>query len=431
MKRVLIIAYYWPPSAGSGVQRWLKFSKYLPDNGWQPVIYTPENPDFSLQDAKLLNEIPREAEIIKTKIWEPYQLGRRLFNQKKGKVNSTGIVSGKDKGIKNTVSNWVRGNLFIPDPKVYWRKPSVKFLVNYLKDHPVDIIVSTGTPHSMHLIALDLKRKLNIPWVADFRDPWSELDMLKSYHISDFQMRKYKRMEREVLENADLSVTTSEVWAKQFEELGAKKSEVITNGYDPTDFNYKIEPYTKFVISHFGLLNHLRNPSFLWNALAELCEEDKLFAKDLQINLGGTIDPDNLQEIRKHDILKYKVTVFPYLSHENVVKEYMKSSVLLLLLFDSESGIGNIPGKLFEYLAAKRNILGFGPGKGDSQQIIERTNTGFYFDYSESTEVIKKAIRSLYTNYKNKIRLPEGEIEEYSREALTKKLVSSFEKLIN
>lgn len=429
MKRVLIIAYYWPPSAGSGVQRWLKFSKYLPKYDWQPVIYTPENPDFSLKDEGLLNEVAAEAEILKTPIWEPYQLGRKLFGGKKESSNSTGIVVKKGGGVKQYLANWVRGNIFVPDPKVYWRKPSVKFLEEYLKKNPVDVIISTGTPHSMHLIALDLSKKLKLPWIADFRDPWSELDMLKSYHILPFRMKKYKSLEKEVISTANISLTTSQVWAEDFERLGARRAEVITNGYDETDFNQQVTPYTEFVISHFGLLNHLRNPESLWHALEELCVENVDFAKDLRLHLGGTIDPANLDAINGHKNLREKLVVFPYLSHEEVVKEYLKSTVLLLLLFNSESGKGNIPGKLFEYLASKKSILAFGPKGGDSQRIISESNVGTFHSYNANKSEIKKELLKSYKKFRHGITNEAVDVDSYSRSNLTKKLSNLLNEL--
>jgi len=429
LKRVLIITYYWPPSGGSGVQRWLKFVKYLPEFDWQPVVYTPSNPDFALKDESLLKDIPEEAEIIKRPIWEPYSVYRNLLGKDKKQDTSAGVVKSESGGITNKLANWLRGNLFVPDPRVFWRKPSVKYLKNYLSKYPVDIIVSTGTPHSMHLIALDLKKHFpNIPWVADFRDPWSELDMLKSYHIHPFIFKKYKRLESEVLKQCDVCLTTSNVWAKDFERLGAKRTAVITNGYDEDDFNYKVEPYKDFVIAHFGLFNHLRNPIVLWEALNELCAENELLSSKLKIHLGGTIDPENLKAIKKFKFLKDKIVVFPYLSHEEVIKEYMKSSLLLLLLFNSDSGKGNIPGKLFEYIASTKPILAFGPDYGDSAEIVDSFNKSKYFNYNlKDISKLKKTILNMLKGNKPET-MYNG--KKYSRKTLTLSLSNFFEKLI-
>lgn len=428
MKRVLIIAYYWPPSGGSGVQRWLKFAKYLPQFGWEPIIYTPENPDFSLYDESLLADIPKEVKVIKQPIWEPYSLGRKLMGRKKDEKSSAGVVS--NVSLKGKVMNWIRGNLFIPDPKVFWRKPSVKFLTDYLKANPVDAIISTGTPHSMHLIALDLKNQIGLPWLADFRDPWSELDMLKSYNILPPIMKIYRKLEKVVITNSDVNIITSKTWAKDLEALGAKKVEVITNGFDEADFNFKIEPYNDFVVSHFGLLNHLRNPINFWKALNALCEEDSAFNDKLKIHLGGTIAKENLDEIKKFPLLKEKLKVFPYLSHEEVIQEYLKSSLLLLLLFNSDSGKGNIPGKVFEYVASGRPIIGFGSAKGDSADIIEKVN-GEFFLYSTNHQKLMDSIKNIFyssvdsNQERDKDQSKAGEL--YSRKNLTKQLVAQLE----
>jgi len=230
LKRVLIISYYWPPSGGSGVQRWLKFAKYLPKFGWQPVVFTPENPDFNVLDKELESEVPKQAEVIKLPINEPYSAYRSLFGKKDRKGNNAGIVSSKKFSITDKLSNFIRGNFFIPDPKVGWVKPAINYLEDYLKRNPVDVIVSTGPPHSMHLIALGLKKKFSTPWIADFRDPWSELDMLTSYHIMPFRFKKYKALENSVLKAADLSLTVSKVWENDFKRLGSNSTATITNG---------------------------------------------------------------------------------------------------------------------------------------------------------------------------------------------------------
>lgn len=428
MKRLLIITYYWPPSGGSGVQRWLKTAKYLPTFGWQPVIYTPSNPDFNVLDKSLLSEVPEEAEIVKTPIWEPYQLYRKLF----GKGNdsndqSAGVVKGESSGWRAKIAKWVRGNLFVPDPRVFWRKSSVKYLENYLKENPVDVIISTGTPHSMHLIGLDLKEKFpDLPWFADFRDPWSELDMLKSYHIHPYVFKKYQALESKVLANCDLCLTTSKVWAEDFERLGAKNTAVMTNGFDEADFKYEVASYEGFVISHFGLLNHLRNPTILWSALNEVCSENEEFDQKLRIHLGGTIDPENLEDIYSYPNLKNKIKVFPYLSHEEVIKEYMKSSLLLLLLFNSDSGRGNIPGKLFEYMASRKPIIAFGRPGGDVEQLLAKLGHAKFFNYADSTksDQLKLFISQVF---KGQISIENSSISAHTRKGLTKGLVNLLE----
>ncbi len=417
MKKVLIITYYWPPAGGSGVQRWLKFTKYLPKYNWQPIIYTPENPYFEVQDEALLKDIPSEAEIWKTSIWEPYALKDKLFGRG-GKSQSAGVISNK-KSLKNKVLNWVRGNIFIPDPKVYWVKPSVKYLLNKIKQHKIEHIITTGPPHSMHLIGLALKKEIpSLKWIADFRDPWSELDLLDEFHLSNSSRKKHKDLEKEVLQTADVTLTVSETWVENLKRLGGIRIELITNGYDSADFELKPKTNDKFIIGHYGLLNHLRNPKNLWKALANLCEENTDFNAKLEIHLSGNIDGEVLTEIAAYTQLKEKVKQLGYLSHSQVLQQYNEASVLLLLLFNSKSGVGNYPGKIFEYFAAKRPILAFGPKESDTQKLMEKTKSGIYHDYSDDN--LKESIISLFENKEEFIT--SDKINNFTRKKLTKDL---------
>ena len=241
MKRVLIITYYWPPSGGSGVQRWVKFAKYLPKEGWQPVIYTPENPELTTIDKTLAAEIPPEAEIVKTRIFEPYGIYRKLM----GKGSSTDLktlisagsdgnevnpVNGGKKSWKQKLSLYIRGNFFIPDPRIMWVRPSVKFLKSYLKNHPVDAIVSTGPPQSMHLIGLELSKATGLPWLADFRDPWTKIFYFKHLELTPRSEAKHQALEKKVVDGATRVIAVSPMVKKDFEAITSTPVELITNG---------------------------------------------------------------------------------------------------------------------------------------------------------------------------------------------------------
>jgi hypothetical protein len=424
MKKVLIITYYWPPAGGSGVQRWLKFTKYLPKYNWQPIISTPENPYFEVQDEALLSDISAEAEIWKTLIWEPYALKDKLFG-KGGESQSAGVISNK-KSLKNKVLNWVRGNVFIPDPKVYWVKPSIKILLKKIKKEGIEHIITTGPPHSMHLIGLGLKKAMpNLKWIADFRDPWSELDLLDEFHLSNSSRKKHKDLEKEVLQTADVTLTVSETWVEDLKRLGGARVELITNGYDAVDFELKAKTNDKFIIGHYGLLNHLRNPKNLWKSLANLSEENKAFNSKLEIHLSGNIDIEVIAEIESFSCLKGKVKQLGYLSHAQVLEQYNQADVLLLLLFNSKSGVGNYPGKIFEYFAAKKPILAFGPISSDAERLIKNTNTGKYFSYDEKK--IKIDILDLFNNQNN---FDFENMENFSRKKLTYDLANLLNNLI-
>ena len=241
MKKVLIITYYWPPSGGAGVQRWLKFVKYLREFGWEPVVYTPENPEAPAIDMSLEKDIPENLTVIKTKIWEPYSVYKKLVGIKPEEKIKAGFLSeNKKPSLIENISVKIRGNFFIPDARKFWIKPSIKFLTKYLKDNPVDAIVSTGPPHSMHMIALGLKKKLNIPWLADFRDPWTNIDFYEELNLSASADKKHHQMEKSVLENADTVSVISRTMAVDFKRLYNRHYEVITNGFDEDDIITRI-----------------------------------------------------------------------------------------------------------------------------------------------------------------------------------------------
>ena len=320
----------------------------------------------------------------------------------------------------------MRGNVFIPDPKVYWVKPSIKILLKKIKKEGIEHIITTGPPHSMHLIGLGLKKAMpNLKWIADFRDPWSELDLLDEFHLSNSSRKKHKDLEKEVLQTADVTLTVSETWVEDLKRLGGARVELITNGYDAVDFELKAKTNDKFIIGHYGLLNHLRNPKNLWKSLANLSEENKAFNSKLEIHLSGNIDIEVIAEIESFSCLKGKVKQLGYLSHAQVLEQYNQADVLLLLLFNSKSGIGNYPGKIFEYFAAKKTILAFGPISSDAERLIKNTNRGKYFSYDDAN--VKTDILDLFNNPNN---FYFENMESFSREKLTYDLSNLLNNLI-
>jgi glycosyltransferase involved in cell wall biosynthesis len=422
-RKVLIITYYWPPSGGAGVQRWLKFTKYLRECGWEPVIYTPENPEAPAQDFTLLQEMPEGIEIVKTPIWEPYEFYKKLVGMKKGdKINAGFLNEKKNPGMAEGFSTWVRGNFFIPDARKFWIRPSVRFLTEYLKHHPVDAMISTGPPHSMHLIALGVKHKLNIPWLADFRDPWTGIDFYHQLHLSRLADHKHKRLERSVLAGADCVTTVSNNWGKDLEALYPRKVEVVTNGFDPADFVFEVQaPDKKFTLTHVGSLNKDRNPNFLWATLKEICAENRFFEKDLEIKFIGKTDISVFEQLEKEG-LAGKATKIDYMPHKEVIAVAARSQVLLLLINNTPNMAGIIPGKIFEYLASHRPILCIAPEHGDSANIIRNSGAGHVVDFGDSA-LLKKVILEMYTKYQNgNLSVRAGAIDQFSRRTLTRSI---------
>ncbi len=424
MEKVLIITYYWPPAGGPGVQRWLKFVKYLRDFGIEPVVYIPENPNYPMLDDSLENEIPEGITILKKPIFEPYQIAG-LFSKAQTKTISKGIIDvEKNQSFVQKSLLFIRGNLFIPDARKFWINPSVKFLKSYLKKEGVKKIITTGPPHSLHLIGLKLKQELELKWIADFRDPWTQIGYHKKLKLTESSKKKHLSLEREVLNSADQIITTSFTTKEEFAVKTDRLISVITNGFDAEEDEVQTnELDTKFSISHIGSLLSERNPENLWKAIAELTNENLAFSEDLELKLAGTISEEVITSIKSVG-LGEKLQLLGYVSHKEAIALQQKSRLLLLIEINSEETRGIIPGKLFEYLMAKRPILAIGPKKWDVQQILEETGAGEYFQYLEK-EKLKSLILSHYKRYKNGDgNFVKGEIQQYHRKNLTRKLAS-------
>lgn len=433
MKRVLIITYYWPPSGGSGVQRWLKMSKYLPENDWQPVIYTAEDAEYPVEDSSLEKDVSLETEVIRRPIVEPYTIYKKLLGIKKEEKVKAGFVNeGRQKSTwKENLSVWIRGNFFIPDARCWWIRPSVRFLSKYLKENSVDAIISTGPPHSMHLIAKVLHKKLSIPWVADFRDPWTEIFYFDSLKLSKCSLRKHKRLEKQVLTEADKVVAVGWHEAADLENLGAKNVHVVTNGFDNecvcSENNF--ERNEKFTITYTGVL--LPNESFvIWDALNELCGENSEFANNLKIKLIGHIDGKVRSYIAEKN-LESKVENVEYMQHAQVLEYQRKSDLLLLLVPIAKKAECILTGKLFEYLASGRPVLAIAPENGDVARVLKETACGFTVDFNDK-EKMKSIIMDLYVKYQeNQLVTNKNDVVgKFSRRNLTKEFSKILDNII-
>ncbi len=398
MKRVLIITYYWPPSGGSGVQRWLKFAKYLPEFGWQPVVVAPEGADYPVIDESLMSEVGAGVEVLRYPIREPYAAYRRLTGAGPGdvKAGGGGQAGGGSPGLMKRFANWVRANFFVPDPRVWWVRPTARSLEAYLAAHPVDVLVTTGPPHSVHLIGLSLKRALpELPWVVDVRDPWSQFDVHLAFNPGKRAREKNRRYERACLRAADVVLGTSPSMPEHLEAFDRGKYVCVTNGYDAADFagfdesagfdeiedtrgqsRHVGSDDEAFAVYHTGLLSANRNPGAVWKALAELCAEDGRFAERLDLRLVGTVDEYVVADIETHPALRARYTVTPWVPHGELMAHYRRASMFLLCPNLSHNARSQINGKLFEYLAARRPILHVGPFDADNTRILDAAHAG-------------------------------------------------------
>ena len=420
MKKVLIITYYWPPAGGPGVQRWLKFVKYLPDFGIKPIVYIPKNPTYPIIDQDLLSEVPAGVTILKQEIFEPYAMASILSKGKVQKISAGIIPEHKKQSITEKVSLWIRGNLFIPDARVLWVKPSVIYLQKYIEENNIDTIITTGPPHSVHLIGFHLKKKTKVNWIADFRDPWTTIGYQKSLKLSSFAASKHKKLEREVLTYADEIIVTSKSTKAEFAEITKKPIHVITNGYDvETVERQKVD--AKFSISHIGSLLSERNPEILWQTLAELVVDIPSFKDDFELKLIGTVSESVLQSIEENSLNSFLHNL-GYVSHAEAIAAQRKSQVLLLLEIDSPATKAIIPGKLFEYMVSGRPILALGPEGADFADILKETNTGAFITYQERQK-LKSTLIELYSQFLNgDLKVNAAGLQQYSRKNLTGKL---------
>jgi hypothetical protein len=420
MKKVLIVSYYFPPAGGPGVQRWLKFVKYLPDFQFEPIVYVPQNPTYPIVDEGLLAEVSDQLTLLKQPILEPYGLAS-FFSKKKINNISAGIIpSYKKQSFIEKIALFVRGNLFIPDARVFWVKPSVTYLREYCQSNQIDTIITTGPPQSLHLIGLALQQQLGIKWVADFRDPWTTIGYHKALKLLPWAQRKHKRLEQQVLQAADAIIVTSATTKTEFESITTRPIEVITNGYDlATEPSLQLD--AKFSLAHIGSLLSARNPIVLWEALAELLQELPDLAKHLQLNFIGTTSQEIKDALAHYGLANY-MHDFGYVSHQEAVRFQKESQVLLLIEIDSPDTKLILPGKLFEYLVSSRPILAMGPAGSDFASIITETQTGAFFNYAQKREV-KAYIQSCYSDYlAGNLKVSPHGIEKYARKNLTKQL---------
>ena len=436
MKRVLIISYYWPPTGGSGVQRWVKFAKYLPSEGWQPVIYTPENPEQLAIDESLAAEIPAEVEIIKKRIVEPYEIYKKLLRKSGHSKEAVEVnpVNAQNKSFLQKVAMWVRGNLFRPDPRCMWIGPSVRFLKKYLKEHPVDLIVSTGPPQSMHLIGRRLALETGLPWIADFRDPWTKIFYFKHLSMTPGTERWHKKMEKKVLDDTSVVVAVSPLVQQEFQAMTSTRVELITNGFDECDF--AAEPCheaeggsdNEFCVTHTGLFAADGNPTVLWEVLAEKCASDNAFRKALKIKLIGKTDDSILTALNEAGLSEC-VKNIGYLPHSEAVEQQRNASLLILPLRKEPEYKAVLPGKLFEYLASRRPVLGIGQKDGAMAMILNETKTGVVLDW-EDREAIACHIDSCWEKHlAGKLVTDGADISQFTRRSLTRRMAQLFDSL--
>ena len=426
MKNILIITYYWPPSGGAGVQRWLKFSKYLPEFGYKPIILTVDEKQASYAqlDYSLLLEINPDLQIYKTKTFEPYDLYRKLSNKKE--IPYGGFTNQKKITLFEKLSRFIRGNLFVPDPRKGWNRYALKKALELIRTKQIELVITSGPPHSTHLIGKKLKERTGIKWITDFRDPWTDIYYYKSLYHSGLATRFDQFLEKTVLTNADKIITVSEevekLLLKKIPDSSGKIA-VIPNGYDETDFeNVAAVQNEFFTITYIGTISmNYRIDQFI-EAVSLLPGEVK---EQLKIRFVGNV-PDEIINLFNQKNLGSMVEVLGYIPHQQAISQMAGASILLLAIPDSPDNKGIVTGKFFEYLATQKPILAIGPLGGDVDIMVQKCKAGKLFSYDETDKMRLFILEIFEQEQKGEIRSKTIGTEKYTRRNLTRELTRNL-----
>jgi glycosyltransferase involved in cell wall biosynthesis len=424
MKKVLVLVYYWPPSGGAGVQRWLKFVKYLPENGWMPTVITTEHGDYPAVDHSLDADLPEGITIIRTKTPSINKILSKINPNLKMPYGS--LDREKGSSLITKILYWCRINLIIPDMRVIWNRYAFKAAKMLLKREGFDLIVTSGPPHSTHLVGLKLKKKQKLPWLADFRDPWVDIDYMEKVNRLNLSRKIDKHLQSKVVNRADVFLSINKDIIKKTGK--AEKSVLLPNGYDPDDFSGLDIQTTKekFLISYFGALTPERDPSPILNAL-ELINK-RIEISKISIEFWGTVSRSLKGKLSKRD--KYNIVSFcGYNPHENVVVRMKSSALLLLIINNVPNNSGIVTGKIYEYLGSGTPILAIGPSEGEAADILSKTKSGSCFDYHD-LDGIADYIEDCFKKWEqNKEMRMSSDTEEYDKRSQTKRLAELMNRI--
>jgi len=419
-KRLLLCTYYWPPSGGAGVQRSLKFAKYLPEFSIDPIILTVEehSATYPILDESLKQEIPENTPVIKTRSREPFGAYSKLSGKKE--VPRSGFANSEKASFKEKVMRFIRGNFFLPDARKGWNKYAIQSAAKLIESKGIDAILTSSPPHSTQLIGLKLKEKYGLPWIADLRDPWTDIYYYKDLYPTWIARKIDARYERKVLENADKIIVVSEsikaLFLKKSNRIEAEKIIVIPNGYDTDDFEKTTtEKNAEFTITYTGTIAN----TYDLETFAKAC---KLAFKDkkrvVKIRFVGDSGKLILPVMKRFELDNY-FELISTVEHKESIAYLQSSDTLLLLIPDTPENKGILTGKLFEYLGSKKPIIGIGPQNGDAAKIISECNAGKMISFEDVKE-LSKYLNFLYEQWEsNQLPISNKNTEKYSRRTLT------------
>lgn len=415
-KKVLIFTYYWPPAGGVAVQRWLKFSKYLPESGWEPIIITVENGSYPYYDESLLKEISPSLRVYRTETFEPFELYNLLRGEKGKSLPLVAVGSYGEKSFFQKISEYIRANLFVPDARKGWVKYAIEQAEEILKKEQIDTIVTTGPPHSTHLIGLKLKEKFKVKWLADFRDPWTGIFYNAILPRTEATKQKDKELETKVLQAADIVTVIGQGLKREFEN-SAKKMEVVPNGYDESDFNeFKSAilnlPSAIFTIRYVGNMMASQNVEALWKAIGKI----RNLPSEIRIEFIGRVDEEVRKSLERNS-LSDCFRELDFVDHRRAIQWMQEADLLLFIIPDVKDNTLIVTGKLFEYLASQTEIISFGPIDGDAAEILSQCGRKKMIDYHDEAETEKQlhAMMNYFSETKTGFKYNNKQHEVFSR----------------
>ncbi len=381
--KILLITYYWPPSGGSSVQRWLKMLKYFPEVKIEPYVITvdPSLASYPLIDKTLENEVHPDIKVYQTKTREFYNIYKKISGKKE--IPYGGFVNEEKIDFRQIISRIIRSHFFIPDPRRGWNRFAFRKAVELIKKHDIRTIITASPPHSTQLIGLKLKKRFNLHWIADLQDPWTDIYYYNQLYHSFISASIDACYERKVLTEADYVITVSQsikdIFSSKSKKINPRKICVVPNGYDEDDFKHIPEvKNNSFQITYTGTMNDDYYPidSFLTASENITDKGFKIFMRFV-----GKLSSAIKQKIMNTKGIEYEFV--DYVPHEESLKYLIKADALLLIIPNIHQNEGILTGKLFEYLGSGKKIIGIGPPQGDAANIINECNSGKMFDYND------------------------------------------------
>lgn len=428
-KKVLIITYYWPPAAGAGVFRVLKFVKYLPHFGWKPVILTVKNGAFPARDPSLTTEVPDICRVYTSRNFEPANLYKKVVGMDQEDRIPSAVLTQENLSWRKKLTHWIRLNLFLPDAKIGWIPFGVHRGRQIIAAEQPDLIFSTSPPPTTHLVGKFLKGISGLPWVADFRDPWTNVYYYDQLPRSPISQKIDRSLEKSVVQRCDKTVVVNNGFF-DYDSAGIHPVR-IPNGFDRDDIPELPESVNnrKFTLRYFGTMKSRQYVESLFDVLKDLGETEK-YRDSIRVEIIGPVESEALEKIRKKNIaLELQFT--GYMNHPEGLQRIAEADLLVFVIGKSSQAEVILSSKIFEYLMVRRPILGIGPPEGDASELLLRTGAGKMFDYRDQSGIRTFCINQFekWEDGEVEVSIDTDEIEKYSRYSLTKKLTKVFEEL--